>query len=40
VSILKISGGYIFDSRELYDGNMNNTGKGFFVSVQGDVPIF
>jgi hypothetical protein len=35
VSILKISGGYILDSRELYNGNMNNTGKGFFVSVQG-----
>jgi hypothetical protein len=35
VSMLKISGGYIFDSRELYNGNMNNTGKGFFVAAQG-----
>jgi hypothetical protein len=35
ISVLQISGGYIFDSRELYNGNMNNTGKGFFVSAQG-----
>jgi hypothetical protein len=35
VSILKISGGYIVDSRELYNGYKKDTGKGFFVSIQG-----
>jgi hypothetical protein len=35
ISVLQISGGYIFDSRERYNGNTKNTGKGFFVSIQG-----
>jgi hypothetical protein len=35
VSVLRVSGGYIVESRELYDGNTKNTGKGFFVSIQG-----
>ncbi|MDR3238123.1 MAG: hypothetical protein LBT84_06445 [Spirochaetia bacterium] len=35
VSFFKISGGYIFYSRERYDTNtMKETGKGFFVSTQ------
>jgi hypothetical protein len=35
VSVLRVSGGYIVESRELYDGNTKNTGEGFFVSIQG-----
>jgi hypothetical protein len=35
VSIVKISGGYIFDSRELYNKTEKNAGKGYFVSVFG-----
>jgi hypothetical protein len=35
ISLIKISSGYIFDSRERYNGNTKNTGKGFFVSAQG-----
>jgi hypothetical protein len=35
ISALKLSGGYIFDSRELYNGGEKNTGKGFFISLQG-----
>jgi hypothetical protein len=33
--LLKVSGGYIFYSREVYDANNNKpTGKGWFISVQ------
>jgi hypothetical protein len=36
-SFLKVSAGYVFDSREIYDrGDIaKNTGKGYFVSVFG-----
>ena len=34
-TVLEIRGGYIFDSRELYnDTVVRNTGRGFFISVQ------
>jgi hypothetical protein len=36
ISILQISAGYIFDSRNLYNENVKeNTGKGYYISVQG-----
>jgi hypothetical protein len=34
-SLLKISGGYIFYSREFYEtNNFKSTGKGWFISTQ------
>ena len=40
LSIVKIQGGRVFDSCYLLDGEKTkNTGRGFFISVQGIVPI-
>ncbi|MDR0497137.1 MAG: hypothetical protein LBH42_05960 [Treponema sp.] len=40
LSILKIEGGWVFDSRYLVDGvKTGNPGKGFYVSVQGIIPV-
>jgi hypothetical protein len=35
MSVLELSAGYIFDSREVYNERVKNTGKGYFISVQG-----
>ena len=36
LSLLKITGGYAFGGRELYREEIkNDTGEGYFVSVQG-----
>ena len=40
LSILRIQGGWVFDSHYLLDGERNGSpGRGFFISVQGMVPI-
>ena len=40
LSLLRIKGGWIFNSRYLIDGNkVENSGRGFFISVQGIIPI-
>jgi len=40
LSILKIQGGWIFNSGYLLDGiDIGNPGRGFFISVQGIIPI-
>ena len=40
LSILKIEGGWVFDSRYLVDGEKSgNPGRGFFISVQGLIPV-
>lgn len=40
LSILTIQGGWIFDSRYLVnDKNTGSLGKGFYISVQGIIPI-
>jgi len=40
ISILKIQGGWIFNSDYLIDGEKRGSpGKGFFVSAQGIIPI-
>jgi len=41
LSILKIQGGWIFDSNYLIDGeNRGSPGRGFYISIQGMIPIF
>ena len=41
LSILNIQGGWVFDSAHLLDGKKTGSpGKGFYVSVQGMIPIF
>jgi len=40
ISILKIQGGWIFDSNYLIDGDKRKSpGNGFFISAQGIIPI-
>jgi len=40
LSILKIQGGWIFDSAYLVDDkNSGNPGRGFFISAQGIIPL-
>ena len=39
LSLVKITGGYAFDGRELYRGNLErDVGNGAFISVQGIIP--
>ena len=41
LSILNIQGGWIFESSYLIDGEKNGSpGRGFFISVQGLIPIY
>jgi hypothetical protein len=41
LSIVKIQGGWIFNSTYRLDGEKTgNPGKGFFISVQGTIPIY
>ncbi|HKK64222.1 MAG TPA: hypothetical protein VJ967_00110, partial [Clostridia bacterium] len=36
ITLLKCTGGYVFDSRERYNGNDSSTlGRGYFLSFEG-----
>jgi hypothetical protein len=41
ISILKIEGGWVFDSNYLVDAEKySSPGRGFYISVQGMIPVY